>query len=496
MTAAGGVAAGLAWPSPPTVVAKAPVQAVAADREPAPISPAMLVDQLSAEIRKAREQLAKLPPTTRGVREFYVELLSKMEPTEDPGATFLDLASKFGTDEGELARLGETEDGRMKLAMLGARYSQWFHHDPDGFAAAWESRDPVMSGVNGYFVMTIAAEVVEKDGVMGSLDRLDKLRPEHAAWSAIASDIAKREDLAGLQALLESSHPLVKSTMLSYFFYTVGEQWPLERRDELVSIARGEAQARVIASLCRRMNSPEGLAWVKGLIDGGVIDEKARESVWNEHFIHTMGNAGAIPVVEQVALLRDLAGEGGNERTIGNGVVTRSLQSFFNNREEDWLYAFRHGQLTASEVREAARAVMGEMGEHRREFNGQIFRHLAEDDLDAAMELLGGMSPRDQDWQKIYAARWWFYGVDPDRFVQLVSSITLDEPAVHDAMWNAWRDKSRPNLERYGDDYLEWIKAMPPGPVRTSALRGLHGVTRQDYPWIHQEVTELLSDKP
>ena len=91
-----------------------------------------------------------------------------------------------------------------------------------------------------------------------------------------------------------------------------------------------------------------------------------------------------------------------------NAITTQRTSDFVQSDEAWWQNAWRDGLSTADDVLKAALAACPDPGSSRGEFESQVFRHLAEDDLDAAMGLLDGMTRRDQDWQKVYAARWWF----------------------------------------------------------------------------------------
>lgn len=491
----GGVAAALAWPVASRSGGEPPVAGSKVPREVSAKSPAEVLDAMIAELQKAKEPEAPQSTLFRLMSDAYRQLYASVPPAADPKGAYFELAAALAKGGGVSEEMLATEEGRKQLAMLGVRYAHWLDHDPAGFAAAWTPDDRVMSWVNSHFIHQITHELVEREGVMKSMDRLRVIQPSYIALSAIASDLGKRGSVEELKTLLDSGHGFLKDSWDGYGYSRLGDEWPLDRKDELISFASGKGQALAMIGIANRLKGQEAIDWVRGWIDAGEMDKEARAQLTAQNLIGQLASAGGLPIPEQVAMIREFSGGGGNEREIGNGLVTSSLLEFLADGEQDWLQAYRNGLVTAGEVKAAAREEVGELGEHRNEFDSQLFRHLAEDDLDSAMELLGGMNRKDQDWQKIYAARWWFQGVDPERFVELVSSISLDDPKVNDALWNAWRDKSLPNLERYGEDYFEWVKAMPPGKVRESALRGLHAVTKDSYPWIYDEALQLLREK-
>lgn len=490
----GGVAAALAWPVASRSGGEPPVAGSKVPREVSAKAPAEVVDAMIAELQKAKEAEAPESTLLRSLSDAYRQLFQSMPPAADPKGAYLELAAALAKGGGVSEKMLATEEGRTQLAMLGVRYAHWLDHDPAGFAAAWSPDDGIMSWVNSHFIYQIANGLVERDGVMKSVDRLQAIQPSYVAMSAIASDLGKRGSVEDLKTLLASKQGFLEDSWNGYGFSKLGEEWPLDRKDELISFASGKGQALAMIGIASRMKGQEAIDWVRGWIEAGEMDKEALAQLTAQNLAGELASAGGLPIPEQVAMIREFGG-GGGEREIGNRLVTSSLGEFLADGEQDWLQAYRNGLVTAGEVKAAAREEVGELGEHRNEFDSQLFRHLAEDDLDSAMELLGGMNRKDQDWQKIYAARWWFQGVDPERFVELVSSISLDDPKVNDALWNAWRDKSLPNLERYGEDYFEWVKAMPPGKVRESALRGLHAVTKESYPWIYDEALQLLREK-
>ncbi len=55
-----------------------------------------------------------------------------------------------------------------------------------------------------------------------------------------------------------------------------------------------------------------------------------------------------------------------------------------------------------------------------------------------------------------------------------------------------WRDKSGQNLEKYGEGYVDWVRALPDGQDRIWALNGLEQASRGKYLAIHNEITSLL----
>lgn len=483
----------MAWPLDSQSQGEPPVGRSKVPREVAAKSPVVVVDSMIAELQKAKEPEVPEPIHLRSLSDAYSDLFRSVPHAADPKGAYLELAAALAKGGGVAEEMLATQEGLKELAMLGVRYAQWLDHDPGGFAAAWNPEDRIMGWVNSHFIDQIANGLIERNGVMNSMDRLQAIQPSYIAMSAIARDVGKRGSVEDLSALLDSRQGFLEDAWTGYGFARLGEEWPLDRKDELISLASGKGRARAMIEIANRMKGREAIEWLRGWMEAGEMDKESRAELAAQNLVGQLALADGLSIPERVAVMREFGG--GGEREIGNRLVTSSLGEFLADGEQDWLQAYRNGLATAGEVKAAARAEVGELGEHRNEFDSQLFRHLAEDDLDSAMELLGGMNRKDQDWQKIYAARWWFHGVNPERFVELVSSISLDDPKVNDALWNAWRDKSLPNLERYGEDYFEWVKAMPPGKVRESALRGLHAVTRQSYAWIYDEALRILREK-
>ena len=105
------------------------------------------------------------------------------------------------------------------------------------------------------------------------------------------------------------------------------------------------------------------------------------------------------------------------------------------------------------------------------------------------------MSEGDRKWQDVYALRWWFTGVNPDRFHQVISSLdTGGDDAMASALHEAWKSKTESNLERFGEDYLEWVKALPAGQNRTWAIECLRDAAKNSHPRVSRAAAELLEN--
>ena len=159
------------------------------------------------------------------------------------------------------------------------------------------------------------------------------------------------------------------------------------------------------------------------------------------------------------------------EHTLGLGVqdVANVLDT-----GRDWRYAYKNGTATMEEIYASVAAQLPQLAATSPEaIRGQLFRELAEDNGAAALKLLDGL-PDQQKWETaITAPRDMFNQVDPQDFYDFLQHIPAD-PAVTGAnVWDqrleAWNTKTATSLRMLGENYVEWVENLPPGPDREMA---------------------------
>ncbi len=156
----------------------------------------------------------------------------------------------------------------------------------------------------------------------------------------------------------------------------------------------------------------------------------------------------------------------------------------------DYRFAFRHGTMSAEEVLAAVKREFPELAAASDfETRVRVFNELAAEDPAAAAVLLEGLSKEERALAVLHQARWTFRDIAPDAFLGMIGlAADFDSPQATADRLDAWRNFNSHAYPRYGDDYLDWVRALPPGPDRTAARAALADqLSRSNEPELAQE---------
>lgn len=389
----------------------------------------------------------------------------------------------------------EAEDLMLQLA---ARFAAWLDADPIAALAEMERTGKAADFFNSYGVPRIAmVMVIRKQGLRQAVSWLDKVKPSHVAMYGIADALGKQGDVEEFRWFASNHVALFGPEWSDLAGNVMSSSWPLEKKDDLVNALTGGIRATAIGTLASRMDGMEGIEWLRGLFGSGTLTDAERKTILQSASLRHKINALDVPFDERIALLQEFGVVAGNvdHAVKAQQLIFPRLQDFFQGWGDngDWLYRFRNGDASAGDARDAALAAFSDPGSGANEFRSQLFRFLAQEDLDRAVGVLDGLDKQQVDWEKAYAARWWFYHVEPARFYELTSSIShQNDPKLRSFLWECWRSHSASDLERYGEGYLEWVRGLPQGQEKQWALEGVELASKGKYPAIHAEVTQLL----
>ena len=176
-----------------------------------------------------------------------------------------------------------------------------------------------------------------------------------------------------------------------------------------------------------------------------------------------------------------------------NDFVYRELNRFLGEGS-DWRFQFRHGKATLDDVIAAVRAGMPEIPPEGEEaLTVSLFRQLVEEDREKAMPMLDSL-PEDKKREALFHSTWLsMVNIKPDDFLAYCRS--LPEPEADwekDLRTKGWNWKARGFLMRYGDDYVEWVKEMPEGLDKETAMNSLIWATREQNPEEARKLSEAL----
>lgn len=439
----------------------------------------------------------------------FEKFSESLPPEADRKAAFDALLKQCTSSELTSWKAIATGEHGEVFATLAVRYRQWLEESPAEAMKLLGTDDATFGLLMDEYGFAIFRKQCGKSDFRNFAQSLPADLKNNSGWigSVLVANIGERQSMEDLQWLMENRPDMTGKKIDWRIISGISENWPLESRDALVPNLKGTECGLAMVMIARRMKPDEGVAWLKSWIDSGKLDEKTVENIGdNATSLNLQGGSDPfqdpslpdkpkVPLAEQIATIRSLGGaDGTNDHDLQSRMIAGQVQNFLNS-SGDWLYQFRNGIVTADEVLAAALEAAPDPGPAMNEFRSQIYRHLLEDDSAAASKLLSGLSESDRKWQDVYALRWWFTGVNPDRFFEVISQFDSGGDAKMDAaLWDAWKAKSRSNLERFGEDYLDWVKALPEGKNRTWAIESLQEAAKTSHPRVFRAAAELLKN--
>jgi hypothetical protein len=252
--------------------------------------------------------------------------------------------------------------------------------------------------------------------------------------------------------------------------------WPFEQKDALVELAMAENQAAMLVGFAGR-NGAEGTRWLSELmadesLDAGFRDELAKSPRWKDFVL----NGTTMPLDERLKLLD--AEDEARGRDVFGQLAERDLNAILKDGR-DWRHAFRHGEADAAEVLAAMAKELPELAARAPEaLRNQLFIQLSEEDPERAMALLDGLPEDEKAKIAIQAPRWYFGNIDPNQFLAALEKVPADTPELWDARLDAWNNKTPRNHARLDQEYVTWVRQLPPGVDREMALFSLANVVQ------------------
>jgi hypothetical protein len=162
----------------------------------------------------------------------------------------------------------------------------------------------------------------------------------------------------------------------------------------------------------------------------------------------------------------------------------------------DWRFEFRHGTATLDEILEGVNGALKIPEEGRDRALIALYRDLSEEDPGKALPLLDHL-PEEQRREVLFSNTWQSYGnISPDHFIAYVSQLPepVTEKEKQDRM-KGWDWKVRGLLQRHGDDYVEWVAALPSNPDKYAAINSIIWATRELDPEKAMELNQRFYPK-
>ncbi|HEY1121649.1 MAG TPA: hypothetical protein VGE67_08620 [Haloferula sp.] len=421
---------------------------------------------LAAILAFSKRQLPdKLDPgeSERLEAEASVRILHWLRASGDPGKVLDQLATYPETKKlGLLSSLSWTAFKDMASEQGILKASSWLEKIPDTRRT----------------FMLVALEEMKQGGGLSLINQLE-------------SEI-KGGPMAGWLPLFSMWNKEDKGER-SYYL-SVGQTASFAERQALLDMALDNENEHIRDQLLLGF-SRSGKQAMDWLLEQEGLDPKFLERV------KTAGNFAAtkdtsLAYDQRIDALIEAHGPGDKQpdrQALMNDMVREDLNGFLSNGR-DWRYEFRHGVATLDEVLAAAREGMPKMPPAVEEaFTVGLYRELVEEDPRKALPLLDSL-PEDRRRDALFNSTWQsMVNIAPDDYLSFFSSLPEPEtPAEKDLRTKGWNWKARGFLMRYGDDYVEWVKQMPEGIDKETAMNSLIWATREQNPAEARKLNDQL----
>lgn len=246
--------------------------------------------------------------------------------------------------------------------------------------------------------------------------------------------------------------------------------WPMRRKDDILKLAITENSPDFLLEFVKRRGT-EGTQWLSQAFANGSIDDSfagqlTKSSLWEEF----AKDGSILPLDERAEHLRAT----GNPNRDVMGEIAKSDVNQLLRSGRDWRYAFRHGEADAEQVLAEISNSLPELASKAPDaLRSQLYMELVEEDPARAAALLEGLPAEQRSQIASQATRTAFANVDPNDFLTALQQVPSDTPELWDTRLQAWNHKSQLNYRRLSDDYVTWVRQLPPGLDREMAMYSL-----------------------
>lgn len=348
-------------------------------------------------------------------------------------------------------------------------------------------------------------EVASENGVLQSMPWLTGNSVTLSTLCSVMLDEMKAGDGLTLFNKVEvallgnSQEAAMRSAFLDQprFLGSVGESTPFSDKEKLLElVGRQPDDNRKAALLAGFARSDErASAWLLDLTARGEIEGELANRV-KSNLGDIVMHTPSIDLEKRVEARRATEGNENKSREDIINELVRSDVSILLESGRDWRYEFRHGTATAEDVVNAMQigVPISEGGED--EVRVTLYRQLSEEDPEKALPLLNGLS-EEKRREALFEFTWNNQvNVSPDVFLRFMADVPEPvTPQEKDYRTKGWNWKARGFLGRYGDDYVDWVKQMPPGIDKDTAMNSLVWATREQNPAKARELSDELFPK-
>ena len=414
---------------------------------------------LASLVPSPAKQAAQQKAANAEDKEFE-RLIETMEvPADFPAALSKEIAEW----------LKDGSDRRKPSPMIMALLYHWTTRDVAAMTK-WAETDPSTQEAMMWHCFPVYAKVVKDKGPA-------------VLTGGLSGPFGKFAGLFMADGLAHSDETQVlalKSTLSDAQWKEVRGQfkdaWPFTQKDTLAKIAIADKQPELLLEFARKKGT-DGMKWLRGLLADESLDAEFKEqatasTAWKDY----VRNDSSMPLDQRLKLL---AGENQTPAPeLYEQIAGKDLSAILKNGR-DWRNVFRHGDADAAEVLAAMAKELPELASRAPDaLRNRLYFELVEEDPERAMALLDGLPEAEKTRIAMDAARRAFGNIDPNQFVTALGKVPADTPELWDARLAAWAQNTTGNHLRLSDDYVAWVRNLPPGLDREMALFSLANTVR------------------
>ena len=437
---------------------------------------------------------------------IYESLKSTLPVAADPKAAAVKAIEGFAAAAGSDKHDGEESERR--LAEVAVRVLHWMRHSGDpGTVMDYLWTDAGAGGMNLVSLLSSTAirDMAAEQGIMKSAPWLWKTLYTRDTFGRVALEEMKAGGGFGLITRLEAAlqdDPMFSSQRrfavsnpsgkMESYYLQVGAATRFDEGQALFDFALSHRHQEVREDLLRGFarSSEKAARW---LLDQEGLDPNLADLLRRDRNLLASRDTG-LSYDARVEAAEQAGGQEGKDRqAILNDLVYQDLNRTLHEGR-DWRYDFRHGVASLDEVLAAVRTAMPAVPPEGEEaLVVSLYRNLVEENAKRALPLLDAL-PEDRRREALFHSTWLsMVNIDPDDYLDFFSA--LPEPVTaseKDLRTKGWNWKARGFLMRYGDDYVEWVKEMPPGIDKDTAMNSLIWATREQNPAEARKLNEQL----
>ncbi|MEO5917493.1 MAG: hypothetical protein ABIS50_24910 [Luteolibacter sp.] len=430
-----------------------------------------------SEIKSRYEELKETLPVAKDLKAAAVEAFAKWKGSPNDEDAF----------------------SEMKVRIL-----HWLRQNPTDamdFIATASVNDSDFGDLGPLIAPDVFKEVIAEKGLLGSLPWLTKYPIAFALLRTATVDEMKAGGGFAIFLKLDSAvkgTPCEEAWQQATFLTAIGKVARFSEKERLLEYAKGLPTPGQQQGLLLGFSQSSGQAadWLLDLVEHGELETELASSLKGALGNEVL-NTPTMDMDKRVAARRATKG---NEKKFRETIIGEIVGGDINKllvNGRDWRYEFRNGVSSLDDVVGAVRVGLpGIPSEGEEAMHIALYHQLSEENPDKALPLLDGLS-EEKRREVLFSGTWNSYGNNnPDDFMSFLGS--LPEPVTQkekDDRAKGWDWKARGCLDRYGDDYVEWVKAMPPGADKDKAMNSLVWATREQNPTKARELSDQLYAK-